>query len=130
MIEIIDRLKTRGVLLNPPLDLPNPEWLEFVERTKIFEGLAEVYGCFNGFLENSADQKSQISFWPVSKILCNQPFESSSEIVFGDLLIESDFVLLNLDGQIKLKYEDRLLGASVFDFLDSLSHGKFDFVKD
>jgi hypothetical protein len=127
MQEIIDCLQKRNVLLNPPLSLSSRDWNEIAHHYfKHSQHIAEGYGWFDGFGEDTYDDNSMMSLWPASKINKRRAHELENELAIGDFLIDSDLIIVDVDGQIRLKFENRLLAKSLFDFLHDLCQGHFD----
>jgi hypothetical protein len=126
MQEIIDCLQKRDVLLNPPLNLSSRDWNEIAHHFKHSQHIAEVYGWFNGFEEDTSDDNSMMSLWPASRINRERVDKLENELVIGDFLIDSDLIVVDEDGKIRLKFENRLLAKSLIDFLHDLCQGHFD----
>jgi hypothetical protein len=130
--DILGKLETRGIEVNPPIRAEDIPWdhqiVELFSRNRIFE----LYKMFDGFGENTADFRSQISIWPMWKIYKFNKEEKISpdgSCVVGDFLIESDFITLNPDGTIHLLNDGRTLSPSMFDLIRKIADGELDFLE-
>jgi hypothetical protein len=125
--EIMSNLQVRGVLVNPPLNLSSDDWNEVVSRFKCSSKILSAYRWFDGFQENTLDQQSLIDLWPISKINKMPAKDFQDQLVIGDTFLQSDFIVVDDRGSIKLAYENKLLANSLIEFLSALCDGSFDF---
>jgi len=132
-LQVQTALLARETKLSPPASQAELTRLASVGEGKVDKYILDLYSTFNGF--EGCDQKSQISLWSIDRIVQEKSLESKMDdkiyAVFGDLLIDSDFVMWcpnNANLPVYLLHERRELAASVADFLEKLAVGGFDFV--
>jgi hypothetical protein len=125
-------LEARGITLEPPL--PSESLKRFTAELDLSgsEDILSIYKIFDGF--SSCDERSQMCFWSMGRVLeyTSIFYRVDGRIWYpiGDILIDSDFFMCSMEGSgsVFLLYEGRELAPNVFNFLESLAMGAFDFL--
>jgi hypothetical protein len=129
--ELRAAFEARGIELGAPASAELLQDIEVRLGLSLSPDYRALYSELNGFL--SEDEKSWICLWPLTRVAEHIDFAtrrgSSTFMAIGDMLLDSDFVMADLqDGSssIFLLNENRVLGASFSEFLSQLSAGAFD----
>jgi hypothetical protein len=122
--EILKRLAKRGVSVNAPLDLASRDWNGIAQHFGEAEHIRPIYSRFDGFNEDILDE-SLFNLWSANKINQERILVFKDQLVIGDYLIQSDFIVVDNDGSIKLKYANKLLAQSLEAFLKHLCEDRF-----
>lgn len=132
-IRVQAALLARGTKLSPPASQAELRNLANVGKEETDRYILNIYSVFDGF--ESHDQKSQISIWSIDEIFrkidLNSTIGSDAYVAFGDILVDSDFIMWcpsNANLPVYLLYERREIAISVSSFLEKLGAGAFDFV--
>jgi hypothetical protein len=122
--DILTRLTSRGVPINGPLDPNSRDWNEIAQHFQAAEHIRPIYSRFDGFNEDNLDE-SLFNLWSANKINKERILVFKDELVIGDYLIQSDFIVVENDGCVRLKYANKLLAESLEDFLIGLCEDRF-----
>jgi hypothetical protein len=91
-----------------------------------------LYLQFDGFV--MCDEKSQISLWPLERVLQNRSLavriEEDRFFAMGDVLVDSEFLMFCFEKEatpVFLLYEKRELARTATAFFQKFISGDFDF---
>jgi hypothetical protein len=123
------KLRARG------LRLRNPAEGSLIERAErelagFSDELMCLYLMFDGFEDRDTDSSNQLSIWRLSQVLDRRNLSDSIDggrVVFGEFLIESDFIAFTPMIGVRFFEDGRLLAGSIDEFLASWVSGQFDF---
>lgn len=129
--EIHQELLERGCALQPGASSAEIANLEEVIGSALSPYAQGIYTRFNGFVENTADNLSHLSLWSIAEIIrfrrdMNAP---SKIVVFGDRLIQSDFLscdLSHLDARVTLLESREVLSQTYAEFWFKLLNSEYD----
>ena len=128
---ISEFLRSRGSSLNPGARAEEIDALRNYCGGVLDRFYEELYLEFNGHIDSDLDERSEISIWPIERILSYEMYSDGNRMVFADFsfsahLYTASFSNSNLPVTINDPFVE--IAESINDFFIKLIECRFDIV--